>query len=74
MANQQNKVSRVHFGRLGALSQKLSVLLQKLSILLQGSCKPYEPDRFFGGYKKQKCLLHREIGTLTALACHGLRG
>jgi hypothetical protein len=40
MANQQDKVSRGHFGRLGALSQKLSTLFQKLSILLQGSCKP----------------------------------
>jgi hypothetical protein len=36
MANQQDKVSRGHFGRLGALSQKLSTLFQKLSILLQG--------------------------------------
>jgi hypothetical protein len=36
MANQQNKVREVHFGRLGTLSQKLSTLFQKLSILLHG--------------------------------------
>jgi GTP1/Obg family GTP-binding protein len=35
MANQQDKVRKVHFGRLGTLFQKLSTLLQKLSLLFQ---------------------------------------
>jgi hypothetical protein len=50
MANQHNKVSRGHFGRLGALSQKLSVLFQKLSILLHGIVKPTR----FSDTKKEK--------------------
>lgn len=52
MANQQNKVRKVHFGRLGALSQKLSTLFQKLSILLHGSYKSYS----FSGTKKSKLI------------------
>jgi hypothetical protein len=50
MANQQNKVRKVHFGRLGTLFQKLSTLLQKLSILLHGFCKP---DRLLGTKKSK---------------------